>query len=573
LTKRINIDHLKDAELRELLEKKEHEITLLKNENIMFRHMIESMPGNIFWKDVNGIYLGCNHNLASILGLAHCSDIIGKTNQSLFEPLLAQSLDQNDELIIQSGHEISIEEDAIDSNMQPAIYLTKKQLLTNQDNEITGILGVSFDITDRKKMEEDLRIAKEAAERASEDKSEFVTNMSHDIRTPLSGIIGLSELLTDRLQSAEDREFAQSIMNSGNQLLLFFNNCMEIFKQELSKKTLKMMPVHINSIINNVVELYKPSIQFKKLDLTVSYDPQLPNVLIGDPILLYRILLNLVGNAIKFTEKGFIKIAILLETESTPQQAMIKFIIEDSGMGIPKNKQGIIFDRFTRLIPTYKGIAEGSGIGLYLVQQYINLMQGQIHVVSQLGKGSQFIVKLPFPISQEENSNTLQMEELLALQELPKTQPKQAKIKLKPHSTTSNQFVKILLIEDSLIVQLMEYTLFTSLGHQVELANTGQEAINMFEPGKYDLIFLDIGLPDILGDAVAQGIREKEKNTAQRVPIVALTAHMPDEFNADFAKTGIDKIVNKPLSRDQAKQLVIESVEIKHDDSKVNKAL
>lgn len=544
---------LSHTELINLIYENERTIASLKKDNRMLRHVIALIPGNIFWKDKNGIYLGCNNNVANILGLSNPNDIIGKSNNTLFDTQLAGLADQIDQNVYQSSQEIYLEEKGLNNHNEPAIYLTKKIPLTNDDGSIAGLLGVSLDITERKKIEEDLKVAKERAEIASQDKSEFVANMSHDIKTPLSGIIGLAELLAYRLQGLENREFAQSILHSGRQLLNFFDNCLEVFKFEAGASTLIAQPFQLNAIIHKIEELYQPSIKLKNLAFTVHYEPYLPEVLIGDSARVYRILLNLVGNAVKFTAKGFVSITVSLNKDSTPQQAMIRIIVEDSGIGIPENKQNIIFDKFTRLIPTYKGIAEGSGIGLYIVQRYVNLMQGQIQIKSQLGKGSQFIIDLPFQIPPQ--TTTLKIDKQRTTTFLTTT-PNES---LQSHQDNDDtqHYINVLLVEDNVIVQLMEYSLLTSLHCRVDLANCGEEAMEFFEPGKYDLIFLDIGLPGIQGDMVAKSIRKKEASSHHRVPIIALTAHTTDEFNHSYLASGIDRVISKPLSRYQARELLL----------------
>ncbi|MBX3709338.1 MAG: response regulator [Gammaproteobacteria bacterium] len=550
--------NLTHAELINLIEIKEEEVNILKSDNNMLRNIIALIPGNIFWKDKEGRYLGCNNNVAHILGLSNPNEIIGKKNEDLFDTQFAELADQIDQEVHSLAKEVYLEEQGLTINKQPATYLTKKLPLFNSQGKVIGILGVAFDITERKKMEEDLKIAKEKAETANHNKSEFVANMSHDVKTPLSGIIGLAELLTYRLTGQENLQFAQAILYSGQQLLSFFNNCVEIFKLKSSDITLHKERFKLKSVVDEISELYQPAIKIKNLTLHTHYDPHLPQSLLGSSVGIYRILLNLVGNAVKFTDAGTVSISVSLDQKlSTNQQVIIKFIVEDTGVGIPKNKQNVIFDRFTRLTPSYKGIFDGNGIGLYIVKRYVQAMHGNIHVNSQVGVGSQFIIHLPFLLPNHHNVKNIQHH---TIQPINKDNNEHFSLHLVGENQKKfiNTSIKVLLVEDNFTAQLMGSSLLSSMNCEVEIADCGEKAIDMFKPGKYDLIFMDIGLPGMQGDATTQHIRKIEQNSRHQtpIPIIALTAHTTDNLDKSLLKAGINNILSKPLSRDKAKKVI-----------------
>jgi CheY-like chemotaxis protein/anti-sigma regulatory factor (Ser/Thr protein kinase) len=277
-------------------------------------------------------------------------------------------------------------------------------------------------------------------------------------------------------------------------------------------------------------------------------------LLVGSYAGVYRVLLNLVGNAVKFTNKGSVTINVQLE-QTASDVATVKIVIEDTGIGIPEDKLGIIFDRFTRLIPSYKGTFEGSGIGLYIVQRYIKTMQGVIHVTSEENKGSQFTVSLPFKIA---NSPLQAADHVPLARQFIKIENAADKSDASPAvaSKYDSAQVKILLVEDNLTAQLMGSSLLSSMNFKVEVADCGEKALSLFDPGKYDLIFMDIGLPGIQGDAVTKLIRKMEYNTGFHVPIIALTAHTTDDININYLSAGMDSVLSKPLSRDQAKRII-----------------
>lgn len=504
------------------------------------RELIALMPGNIFWKDKEGRLLGCNNNLAQILSLTSPDEIIGKRTLDLVGRELAEKIDPIDKEIMASTEPTSKEEQGFDKFKNPAVYLSYKIPLRNKAGEVIGLLGTSLDITAQKKMEEELKVAKEQAEAASRAKSEFLANMSHDIKTPLAGIIGLSELLSYRLQG-EELAFAQTLLRSGQRLLNFFDNCLEVFNLESRDIALVHEAFNLKEMLNEIYDLFQPTIITKKLNFHINYDRAIPSRLIGSRAGIYRIILNLVGNAVKFTQYGMITVSAQC-VHITDQEAMIKLVVEDTGIGIAVEKQKIIFERFTRLTPSYKGVYEGSGIGLYVVQKFLDTMQGEINVKSKEGQGSQFTVTIPLQFS---NSAA---------------EPIQTQSTDQSSSTKSRQMIsepiRVLLVEDNLTAQMMESTLLSSIKCIVEVADSGEKALEMFEAGKYQLIFMDIGLPGIQGDAAARLIRKMEQGSNHHVPIVGLTAHTTDMQEQLCLLASMETVLSKPLSRQQAKQII-----------------
>lgn len=498
----------------------------------LLEDIIAFVPGNVYWKNTKGVFLGCNNNVAHILGLKSPHEIIGKTNADIGDPKLAELATASDQQVISTGKEIFIEEVGLNANKEIAIYLSKKIPFFDANGNIAGIIGVSFDISERKKLEESLKLAKEQAEAASRFKSEFVANMSHDIKTPLAGIIGIAELLSYRLQG-EELEFAQTLLMSSRQLLSFFDNCLEVYKLEYNHISLNPDHFDLKAMLLDIYDLFQPAINSKPLDFHISYPDNLPTIFYGCRNAIYRIILNLIGNAVKFTEQGQIQISAKLE-EDEYQQHILVLSVADTGIGIEQDMQEFIFERFTRLTPSYKGKYEGHGIGLYIVDKSIKLLQGTVSVNSEPGKGSEFTIRLPIQIS---SANNLDNE----------TRPRyQQSLKVienrKPH---------ILLVEDNVIVQKIQKSLLSSMGCTIDTVESGEKALEVFEPGKYDLIFMDIGLPGIQGDAAAKFIRKMESGSDVKTPIIALTAHSTEETRKSYMDAGMDDIVTKPLSYEQ----------------------
>lgn len=540
-----NYSHLTHAELLAKVAELEMENNLLKENNSLFpiselafdiKDVVALMPGNIFWKNRSGVYLGCNNNLANFLGFSSPDEIIGKRNCDFMTEEQAQALDEIDEEIYRSGGKY-IEEQGLDQNSNPTYFLTHKIPLKNTAGKIIGMFGISLDISEMKRIEKDLKIAKEEAEAASKAKSEFVANMSHDVKTPLSGMIGLAELLTYRLKRQDNLEFAETILTSGQQLLNFFDNCLEVFKLDTTNIMLVKEEFNLKNTINDIIDLYQPAIKTKFLIFDLEYSDAVPEYVKGSRAGIYRVLLNLIGNAVKFTNQGSINVRVNVSEQLDSKNILVQFSIIDTGLGIPKDKHNIIFDRFTRLTPSYKGIYEGSGIGLYIVQKYVESMEGKIHVHSEVGKGSAFHIQIPLEISSRPTK------------ENPIAEKKSLADFMSLHA-------RILLVEDNLTAQLIESSLLASINCEVQIAESGEKALELFEPGNYDLILMDIGLPGLQGDAVARLIRKMELGTNFHVPIVALTAHITQEMKQELLSAGIEDVYNKPLLLEQAQEIV-----------------
>jgi len=266
----------------------------------------------------------------------------------------------------------------------------------NKSGECCGVTGVAVDVTNEKLAEETLRIAKEKAEAANKMKTDFLANMSHDIKTPLAGIISAAEFLKLTLESGQPQELVSGIFDAANQLLQFFDNCFELSKIESGEIEYYNEPFSLQTLAKDIQHIFNPAARDKQLEFLVHCADNLPETLVGSRPHVFRVLLNLVGNAIKFTDKGHIKITVALDAQSAQDNPRAIITVEDSGIGIPKDKQQDIFKKLTRLQPSYEGLYEGSGIGLYLVDKFVSQMDGDITVNSQPGKGSQFRVSLPF---------------------------------------------------------------------------------------------------------------------------------------------------------------------------------
>lgn len=371
---------VKDARIKQL----EQELAKTKKSLDLLERVLAVSPGNIYWKDNEGRFLGCNDNVAKIFNLASNRDIQGKTNHDLFAANLAVQTEQADRLVISTNREQIFEEKGLSANLEPAIYLSRKVPLTNEQGQIIGIVGVSVDISERKRLESELIAAKDAAEQANQAKSEFLMNMGHDLRTPFSGILSMTNLLYQAEQDSAKKELQQLIIISSRRLLALLNDVMELSK--LGSNPIAYSKFNIRSVVQEVVDLFAAETKAKKLSLLFDC---LDSEFISDKLRFTRIILNLVGNAIKFTDKGWIKLSVKVETE-------LEIIVEDTGIGIADGKLDLIFDKFSKLTPSNQHADyRGTGLGLYIVKQFAEELGGTAGVTSRLNQGSRFTVKLP----------------------------------------------------------------------------------------------------------------------------------------------------------------------------------
>lgn len=524
--------------------------------------LISYAPGLFYWKDTSSVYQGCNDEFARLAGLTSRCEVIGKTDHDLHWRDRAAAYIDIDKKVIRTGKpDLEREEVIRIANGHTITALTNKVPLLDNSSQVIGVLGITVDITRQKEIENDLKEAHQKLDKENREKyTEFIANMSHDVKTPLSGIIGLTEVLKPRVSSSH-REYIEDIHNSGKHLMAFFENCIELSKLEngailLSKEIFALKP-----LLKELEVLFQSSVRAKGLSINIDYDEKIPSRFFASRVMLYRILLNLLSNAIKFTKEGSISIYAQLSQNNLPNQVILKLIIADTGIGIPKDKQQIIFERFSRLTPSYQGIYEGSGIGLYIVKQFVTAMSGEIHCKSEEGKGSQFMVVLPLQIPLLEESE-YENEKDFFPSALPIFKSQSTAVS-KPITQTSNKVnvmmskpPKILLVEDHVVAQKATTSVLNICGYEVEIADCGKQAITLFESGKYAMVFLDIGLPDMKGYQVASEFRRIEENTSCKVPIFGLSAHAAQEEQQLSKDAGMDGMLSKPLLVEQATQLL-----------------
>ncbi|MBA2657639.1 MAG: PAS domain-containing protein [Tatlockia sp.] len=549
--------------------------------------VVDCTPGNLYWKDKEGNYLGGNAFMIKAVGLTSKKQLVGKSDYELFGVDKAEVLRKNDKEVMESGKTLNVEEVVTLPNGQQHFYLAAKMPLRDNQNNVIGVIGNSLDITQIKQMEKDLQIAKNKAEIANKAKSEFIANMSHDIRTPLTGIIGMTQEMfnvaddlrplldktsVDKSAIPQDNYFSllkhmvdtvqedsQLLIGATDELLELCNEILETMRLESGYRPEKPESFCLQDLVKRNISLLKPTAAHRKLTLSYESDKRIPTYFSGLRNYLDRTLLNLLSNALKFTTNGFVKIKVQLvgEPKLTYQigdTMILKISVEDSGMGIPNDKFETIFEHFSRLTPSYEGMYKGAGLGLYTVKRYIEAMNATIEVESEVGKGTRFIIILPLSVSDYSDRE----------KEIPL--PKPTKFKVAPSATSSKHqerieetiAAKVLIVEDNPLAARSLQSLLIRLNCASNHAANGEQALEMIKIHDYDLVLMDVGLGNgIDGLEATRQIRAISQPQLLNLPIIAVTGHANDPQKRDEAlSAGMQDVLPKPLVQSDLEKLL-----------------
>ncbi|MBF0512836.1 MAG: PAS domain S-box protein [Desulfovibrionaceae bacterium] len=418
-------------------------------------------------------------------------------------------------------------------------------VLRDQDGRIMGVLAVGRDVTAQKRLEEDLRRAKEGAEAASRAKGDFLANMSHEIRTPISGLLGMLELAKSAPDMDQCRQWLELGAKAGRSLLLIVNDILDFSKIEAGKLHLRVQPFDVQELVDEVTATVSMLAREKGLALSVSVDPGVPARVIGDQGRLNQILLNLLGNAIKYTDKGSVGLQVALAAPKPGRdetRPTLRFAVADTGIGIPRDKREALFTPFSQVDSSSSKRFQGTGLGLSICKRLVDMMDGEIGVESEPGRGSVFTFTAPLAVA----PGTAKTPGLSAASASPAAPAPAAAPARAPDSSGG---LAVLLAEDDPINRKFILVTLQNAGHKVVCAANGVEALALTAGTRFDLILMDIQMPRLGGDEAARRIREREASTgdARRTPILALTAYALPEDRARFLSLGIDDCVTKPI--------------------------
>ncbi|MBX9849297.1 MAG: response regulator, partial [Rhodocyclaceae bacterium] len=402
------------------------------------------------------------------------------------------------------------------------------------DGHIAGYLSIALDISRLKEVEASLLQAKEAAEQASRAKSAFLATMSHEIRTPMNGVIGMAQLLQGTTLDAEQQEYAEIIVSSADSLLIIINDILDFSKVEAGKLELEHLPFEPRALINGVIGMFQPQVKARHLDLRLTMDEKLPRWLSGDVTRLRQILINLLGNAVKFTEQGSIQLAVTVEALYA-HNLSLSIEVRDTGVGMAPEIVAALFAPFYQGDSSITRRFGGTGLGLSITHGLVELMQGQITVESALGVGSVFKVSLNLAIP-DETPTAGEGREALHL----------------------NAQARILIADDSVTNQRVALQMLLKLGLHGEIAVNGEEAVRMLAGGHFDLVLMDCQMPVLDGFAATRLIRSGMAGEHNRnVPVIAMTANVLSGDRERCIEMGMNDYLPKPVSLEALRHRVL----------------
>ena len=494
--------------------------------------LLEATPTAIYLKDQQGRYLRFNRAFEELYGIDR-AQWIGKTIFDVASPEAAVFMHAKDQELL-ANKQVQTYEAAFthrkSGEQREALYW--KAPLTNAAGEVTALVGTVLDITAKSRAEHEMREARRIAEAANQAKSDFLANMSHEIRTPMNGIIGMTELALDTTLNETQREYLNVVRSSAQSLMVILNDILDFSKIEAGKLNIEAVDFSLTEIIAATLKSIDARANKKGLVLSCNLAPDLPGHVVGDPVRIGQILTNLCDNAIKFTAHGKVAVRVTCSRVDGPR-CLLQFEVQDSGIGIPADKQRGIFEAFTQADTSTTRQFGGTGLGLTICARLVGLMGGRIWVSSEPGVGSTFcftvsVVQTLEPSVAASNGRS----------------GSDAVTEVAPAATSSLQ---VLLVEDHPVNQMLATTLLRKWGHTVVIAHNGQEAVDLFPSQHWDLILMDMQMP-VMGGLEATRLIRATEPANQRTPIVAMTANAMEADRQACLEAGMDDHVAKPFN-------------------------
>jgi len=496
--------------------------------------LLNTLPVLVFFKDLELKYVLVNEAYSSFTGLGN-EEIVGKNT--------GEVISDYNSLINYSG----IEQEVI--NSAKAVYNIEEEFarqgkvswvstnlapVKSDNGQVIGLIGVSWNITEQRNYEIQLQKSKNIAEEGTRVKNQFLANISHEIRTPLNGIIGMSQILTKTDLGNKQKEYLDILINSSDSLLSLVNDILDFSKIEAGQSELELNDFNLKELLIDVSNIIENKAEEKGLEFKLEIGTNVPEFVNGDNYKLKQIILNLAKNAIKFTNKGMVKI-LVSTLESTKKYHRISFKVSDTGIGIKQNNIGNLFEGFSQLDPTTTRNYGGTGLGLAISKKLVEMMDGEISASSRFGEGSEFTFQVKLLAAKERNlfSN---IEDL-----------------------TPKSHLSVLLAEDNLVNQKITEFSIKQIGYNIDIANNGLEAIEKYRNNVYHFILMDLQMPIMNGFDATIEIRKIQEADTERehIPIIALTANATKEDRRRSFDAGMDGFMSKPFNPIELRKLLV----------------
>jgi two-component system, sensor histidine kinase and response regulator len=518
------------AQIRDVTARREAEQALQESEQ-RYRTLIDTANEGVWTIDAQGRTDYVNQRMADMLGYG-LEEMIGRSLIDFMDDEAVQDSVQYQDRRrsgIREVHEFRFRRR--DGTYLWALLATTP--IQGTDGTYMGALAMVTDMTARKRVEAELLSAKQVAEDAARAKSEFLANMSHEIRTPMNGILGMTELLLDTTLTSEQRDYLEMVLNSAESLLRIIDDILDFSRVEAGGLELDVQPFRLKQSLIQPLRAFGPRAAQKGLELTLRVDPDVPDSVIGDVGRLRQVLVNLVGNAIKFTQAGGVVVELRQESV-VAGEAALHFSVRDSGIGIPAERQAAVFEPFAQGDASVTRRFGGSGLGLAISARIIALMGGRIWLESEAGQGSTFHVTVRLPLVRETPDEASPVQEAAATAAGAERQP-----------TVTG--LRVLLVEDNPVNQHLAVALLAKRGYSTVVAPNGRRALEALERERFDLVLMDVQMPEMGGLEAVARIRQRETGTGVHMPVIALTARAMAGDREECLAAGMDGYLTKPL--------------------------